>query len=191
MYVPKHFAMTDTREINRFIAANGFGQLVASVEDQLWATHLPLLHDPAAGLLRGHIARGNPQWRALDGQQVLVILAGPHGYISPGWYTDPGVPTWNYQAVHIRGTVRCLHDEESLQAIVTGLTQQYEAGLESPWVPDFDRDKLRGIVGIEVAIEELQCKYKLSQNRSAAERAEIVRRLDAAGNHSLASAMDK
>lgn len=189
MYTPKHFATTDPDEIDRFIAQNGFGELISTVAGSLFATHLPLLYDREAGILRGHIARANPQWQELEGQQVLVILSGAHGYVSPSWYTDPGVPTWNYQAVHIAGVARFSHEPETLREIVHELTAQYESRLPSPWVPNYDSAKLRGIVGLEITITEIQCKYKLSQNRSAAEQTRIVDELRAAGNGALADAM--
>lgn len=190
MYLPKHFTVTNTAEIDRFIAQNGFGELVSTVDGNLFATHLPLLYSREALTLRGHIARANPQWQELEDQRVLVILSGEHGYISPSWYTDPGVPTWNYQAVHITGVARCSHDPDTLHEIVQALTTQYEASLPSPWVPDYEPAKLRGIVGIEIAIESIQCKYKLSQNRSVTEQARIMSELRATGNDTLATAMD-
>lgn len=103
MYIPDHFSVTDGEEVDRFIERNGFGQLISTVANNLFATHLPLLYQRDEKKLLGHITRANPQWQDLDGQKVLVILAGPHDYVSPSWYADPGVPTWNYQAVHNRG----------------------------------------------------------------------------------------
>jgi transcriptional regulator len=191
MYIPKHFAINDSAEIDRFITENGFGELISSVNGALFATHLPLLYSPAKRLLRGHIARANPQWQELAGQRVLVILSGAHGYISPSWYSDPGVPTWNYQAVHLTGIATFTDDPSSLHEIVTGLTAQYEARLPAPWTPDYDAAKLRGIMGIEIAIENIECKYKLSQNRSAIEQARATEELRRAGNRALADAMGR
>ncbi len=191
MYIPDHFLVNDSKEIDRFIVSNGFGQLISTVAGGLFATHLPLLYQSDAKKLLGHIARANPQWQELEGQRVLVILPGPHDYVSPSWYSDPGVPTWNYQAVHITGVAKCLTAPEQLEYIVRELTSQYESHFESPWVPTFETSKIRGIVGIEIAIEEIQCKYKLSQNRSVAERCNVALQLQDAGNVALAVAMQE
>jgi len=191
MYIPPYFNVEDADEIARFIESNGFGQLITQVEGKLFATHLPFLFDRDAQKLKAHIALGNPQWKNISEQEVLVIFSGPHGYISPGWYTDPGVPTWNYQAVHISGFATCTTDPDALAGIVTALTAQYEATMETPWVPSYQTQKLRGIVGIEITISDIQCKYKLSQNRSIQERENVAEKLHSAGNRELAEAMQK
>ena len=105
MYIPEHFAVTDTSEVFAFIEANAFGQLVSNVDGRLFATHMPFLLSEDKSRLLGHVARQNPQHLALEGQECLVILQGPHGYISPSWYNTPGVPTWNYQVVRLRQPV--------------------------------------------------------------------------------------
>jgi len=191
MYIPPYFKIEDADEITRFIESNGFGQLVTQVEGQLFATHLPFLYDRDAQTLTAHIAHSNPQWQNIEEQQVLVILSGPHGYISPSWYTSPGVPTWNYQAVHITGVAKCTTDPGALANIVTALTAQYESHMESPWVPTYQTQKLLGIVGIEIAISNIQCKYKLSQNRSPQDQENVATKLHSAGNRELAQAMQK
>lgn len=189
MYIPQHFLIDNQQERERFIRHNGFAQLISQVDGELFATHLPLLYQSEEHKLLGHIARANPQWQGLDGQTVLVIFAGPHDYVSPSWYADPGVPTWNYQAVHVTGVAKSLHDAPQLESIIIGLTNQYEARFESPWVPDYAASKVRGIVGIEIAIEQVQCKYKLSQNRSEVDRQNVASQLRSAGNPALADAM--
>ena len=189
MYIPQHFRIDDAVEIDRFIASNGFATLVSTVSNGLFATHLPLLYQPEAGKLLGHIALANPQWQDLEGQSVLAIFAGPHDYVSPSWYTAPGVPTWNYQAVHVTGVAKYLTDKAQLEAIIIALTQQEEARFAAPWVATYQASKVQGIVGIEIAIDEIQCKYKLSQNRSAADRQQVAEQLQAGGNGALAAAM--
>src|SRR5512143_3036507 len=97
MYVPQHFAESDPTTLAAFIDAHPFGTLVTSVEGVPFASHVPFIYDRAAGLLHCHLARGNPQWRHFESSpEALAIFAGPHSYISPTWYTDAGVPTWNY-----------------------------------------------------------------------------------------------
>ncbi len=189
MYIPQHFLIDSQQESERFIKHNGFAQLISVVDGALFATHLPLLHQSEERKLLGHIARANPQWYGLDGQPVLVIFAGPHDYVSPSWYSAPGVPTWNYQAVHVTGVAKSLHDPAQLESIITALTSQYESRFESPWVPSYEASKVRGIVGIEIAIEQIQCKYKLSQNRSESDRRNVASQLRSAGNPALADAM--
>ena len=191
MYIPRHFEVTNKNEIFTFIESNGFGQLISQLNKQLFATHLPFLLSEDKTKLLGHIALSNPQHQELDGQQVMVILAGPHDYISPSWYQSPGVPTWNYQAVHIYGKCKLLKDREQLNQIVHTLTRKYEAAFESPWQPEFKPAMLNAIVGIEITISDLQCKYKLSQNRTTEDRQQVIRQLEELGSKALADAMLK
>ncbi len=189
MYIPKHFNISEVEEVTRFIQANAFGQLVSHVKGHLFATHMPFLFQSDRQKLRAHVSKANPQWQELDTQEVLVILPGAHAYVSPSWYSDPGVPTWNYQAVHVYGTATCFSDSARLQNIVEDLTNEHESRLDTPWTADYDTSKLRGIVGIEITIREIQCKYKLSQNRTDEERQEITKQLQLLDNNCLATAM--
>lgn len=189
MYVPEHFSVTDEDEVFAFIEANAFGQLISTVEGRLFSSHLPFEVSEDRKRLVCHLARQNPQHRELAGQEVLVTLQGPHGYISPGWYAAPGVPTWNYQAVHVRGTARVFDDPERLGAAVRALAQKYEAALPAPWRAEFDAARLGGIVGVDITIADIRCKYKLSQNRSAEDRARVIAALRALGEERLADAM--
>ena len=189
MYVPEHFEVTDKDEIFAFIAANSFGQLISNVAGRPFSSHIPfmLAHDKTKML--GHLAQQNPQHLELDGQQALITLQGPHDYISPSWYASAGVPTWNYQALHIYGHCRVFHQTEELNALVAALTEQYESSLQNPWQPQYSAAMLNGIVGIEVTIDEVQCKYKLSQNRSAQDRSQVIQQLKALGSDTLADTM--
>jgi transcriptional regulator len=112
---------------------------------------------------------------------VLVMFQGPHAYISPTWYAAGGVPTWNYVAVHVCGSARALDDPVHAKRHVEALAARNESGRPSPWVPDYDERMLRGIVGIVVEIAEIQGKLKVSQNRSAADRAGVIEHLTANG----------
>lgn len=189
MYIPKHFAITDQEEIFAFIEANAFGQLVSSLAGRPFATAMPFLIDAQRTKLIGHLAGQNPQHAELAGQEVLISLLGPHEYISPSWYASPGVPTWNYQAVHIYGRCSVFSDAERLRSLVDSLTRKYESGFASPWSPDYPAAMLKAIVGVEVTIGEIQCKYKLSQNRSPDDRRQVHERLAAGGANALAEAM--
>ena len=182
MYTPKHFEESDPRQLQKLIDEHSFGVLISSDGERPFASHLPFIYEHEAGLLLGHVARANPQWRHFERDPLaLVIFQGPHGYISPRWYVDAGVPTWDYAVVHIYGAVRAIEDPAATAAHVERLAARYEQGHRPPWQPDYDRRKLGGIVGIEIRIAEMQGKFKLSQNRSAEDRARVVAKLVARG----------
>jgi len=190
MYIPPHFEVNDKAEIFTFIEANAFGQLISTLEGRFFSTHMPFLLGVSRKCLLGHLARANSQWKAIEGQEVLVTLQGPHDYISPSWYRSPGVPTWNYQAVHIYGKCQIFEDDAKLKQVVDKLTEKFESSFEQPWQPDYKASMLRAIVGIEIEIAEIQCKYKLSQNRSVHDQEGVIRQLKAGGSLQLAQAMN-
>ncbi|MDH5544988.1 MAG: FMN-binding negative transcriptional regulator [Gammaproteobacteria bacterium] len=191
MYIPKHFEFTDENEIYAFVEANSFGQLISSVGGKLFSTHLPFLLSKDKSKVLGHFARENPQHTEVDGQEVLITIVGAHDYISPSWYNSPGVPTWNYQAVHIYGQCKVLRNPEDFEEIVNDLTSKYESTFEIPWLPQYKSSMLGAILGFEVTITNIQCKYKLSQNRSLQDRAQVIRQLKARGSNRLAEAMER
>lgn len=120
---------------------------------------------------------------------MLVTFLGPHDYISPNWYRNPGVPTWNYQALHIYGRCRVFEEPEEIASIVEALSERYESGFESPWEPQYRDTMLKAIIGVEIEIEELQCKYKLSQNRPTQDQQGVIEKLEELGSESLVQAM--
>jgi transcriptional regulator len=182
MYTPKHFEVTAPETLAAFIDAHSFGALITAPHGRPSASHVPFLLDRARNVLHCHLARANPQWQELaDAAEVLVIFTGPHGYVSPTWYADPGVPTWNYTAVHVYGAARVLDDPGHTARHVEALAAKYERGSPAPWVPDYDPRRLGGIVGIEIGIRSIEGKFKLSQNRSAADRAGVIAKLRANG----------
>ena len=151
------------------------------------ANHLPLLIDPQPtpyGTLRGHVARANSVWLQAEGREVLAIFQGPQVYVTPSWYpskreTGQVVPTWNYAVVHAYGSMVVRDDREWLRDLVTRLTDQQEAGLPQPWrVADAPEDYLErmlgAIVGIEIPLTRLIGKWKVSQNRTGADRNGVV-----------------
>lgn len=188
MYIPAHFEVSESAEIDRFIEANDFGILISQVDDQPFATHIPFSR-PEKNRLEAHMAKANPQWQQLDEQKVLVIFPGTHGYLSPGWIGGVGVPTWNYQAVHIYGRAKHFNDAERLDQLVKQLSDRHEASQQSPWTPAFDARMLNAIIGIDIQIERIECKYKLSQHRPVDEREATISKLEQLGNHQLADAM--
>lgn len=189
MYLPTHFKIDDIAEIDRFIAANAFGALVSVMDGAPFATHLPLqwVVQGDVRLVQGHMAKANPQWRGLSSEQeVLLMFTGPHGYISPRWYT-PGqnVPTWNYTAVHVYGRPRIVDDVVELHGMVKRLVDQYEAdtGIAQPYrmedMPaDYINNLMRGTVGFEIAVTKIEAKYKLNQNRKPQDAHSVLAILD-------------
>jgi transcriptional regulator len=175
MYVPQAFSSQDLATLDRLVAYNAFGTLVSQIGGAPFVSHLPVLYQRAEGQVRlsGHWARANPQWRDIEGQRVLLILHGPHAYISPRWYLEPGknVPTWNYAVAHIYGRVRVIQDVSELERIVTALAARYEAAAATPWrfesTGEAGRARLKAIVGFELSADEIQVKLKLNQNHTA------------------------
>jgi transcriptional regulator len=187
MYNPTAFRQDDLTELHRQILDCRLATVVSQGASSLQASHLPLLLEPGEGqfgTLYGHFARANPQWRDLaDGAEALVIFQGPEAYISPSWYAAKAehgkvVPTWNYIAVHAQGRAEVFEDAERLLQLVSRLSDRHEAGRPQPWaVSEAPRDyidgMLRAIVGFALPIERLQGKWKLGQNRSAADQAGV------------------
>ncbi|MBL8702283.1 MAG: FMN-binding negative transcriptional regulator [Alphaproteobacteria bacterium] len=199
MYVPPHFNAPEPSAAHDVIDANPFALLVSAGGADLAGTHLPLDLDRARGpqgTLIGHMARANDHWRALDGAATLAIFSGPHAYVSPRWYAGgPAVPTWNYVAVHVYGRARVVETPDRLREILAALTRRYEG--DGPWrmgeLPEKFLDAMvRGIVGIEIEVARIEAKFKLSQNRSAADRDGVAAALEAtgdAGDAALAATM--
>jgi len=183
MYIPKHFEQTDTRALWDFIDENAFGALLTVVDGRPTLSHLPFLSDREAGLLHCHVARANAQWQDVArGEQALAIFMGPHGYVSPTWYAQGGgVPTWNYAVVHVHGSAHAVDDAALTRKHVEALAAKHERTRPAPWVPDYDVGRLAGIVGIDIRVQKLEAKFKLSQNRSAADRAAVAAQLLATG----------
>ena len=196
MYQPAHFAETRNEVLHAFIAEHPLGTLITlNTGGELQANPIPFFIDATPegpGILRGHVARANPVWRETrDDTAALVVFAGPHSYISPSWYPSKGatgkvVPTWNYVVVQARGRLRAIDDATWLRAFVERLTKRFESPRAVPWhVSDAPADyidtMLRAIVGIEIELTALIGKWKVSQNRGAADREGVV-----AGLHEIA-----
>jgi transcriptional regulator len=184
LYIPKFFKVTDINEIKEFIKTNSFGTLITTKKGRPIATHLPLELKEKGGevYITGHLAYGNPQWRTLEtSEECLVIYQGAHAYISSSWYENENVPTWNYQAVHVYGTGMLLSEEELKQELTTML-QKYENHRENPVLwdklsPELLNRELKGIVGIQIKVNETQAAFKLSQNRNDRDYDQIIDKL--------------
>jgi transcriptional regulator len=185
MYVPAHFAASPDL-LETLIDAGAIGDLITFGPAGFDSTPLPLLL--VDGALHGHVARNNSQWRA-DGSPALVIVRGPDAYVSPGWYESTRehgrvVPTWDYEVVHVHGRLIAHDDVEWTARLVRRLTAVHEASLTAPWTVDdapeaFIDGQLRAIVGIEIVIERIEAKAKLSQNRTPADVDGVVSALAA------------
>ena len=200
MYTPSYFKETRIEALHGLIHDFPFATVVLHTDAGLVANHLPfeLVGD---NLLHGHVARGN-ELRHADGAEVLLIFRGPDGYISPNWYpskheTGREVPTWNYAVVHAHGRLRVVEDAVWLRKLLETLTDRHESGLPAPWkVSDAPADhiekSLHGIVGLEIAIERIEGKFKLSQNHPEANRLGVIdglRLRDGDGDAELANLM--
>ena len=198
MYIPPHYENKDTEEIRKFLVQNSFGILINIVDNKPWGTHIPLeLESDSNGneILVGHIAKANPQWKYFkDNAEVLCIFNGPHAYVSSSWYKEEEVPTWNYIAVHVYGFLKILSEEETMVSMHR-LVNKYEATSKHPIsLNNMSKKTLRqvkGVVGFQIQISDIQATYKLSQTR-AEDHAQIISELherDDAGSKAIASEM--
>ena len=190
MYIPAHFAEHDLATLHHAIERYSFATLVSVTAGQLFASHLPLLLDRESGergILLGHMARANVQWKQAAGQDVLAVFSGPHAYISPQWYeAEQVVPTWNYVAVHAYGRLELIDDEAEVHRLLDRMVQTYEAGQPTPWRMDqpaeFVARLLKQIVAFRIPITRLEGKWKLNQNRPAEQREKVITKLDQQGD---------
>ena len=195
MYNPPHFTSTDPTWLDWLAEHHPFGTLISQVEDAPFASHLPVLYKRTDGevTLTGHWARPNPQWREIETQRALFLFQGPHAYISPRWYADTPkqVPTWNYVAAHVYGTIRLIQEGPELEHIVVSLAAKFESGATTPWsLADSDpanRARLRGIVGFELRSTSVQVKLKLNQNHPVANVAGVIAGLRDTGSEEAAA----
>ena len=188
MYLPSHFTAPQTADVAAFVAAAATADLVTFDGDKPVASLIPVIWDQDTGVhgrLLGHLALANPQWQSVaPGSSALAIVHGPQAYVSPSWYPGTArhgrkVPTWNYVTVHFTGPLTVHRDPEWLRDVVTRLTRRHEDHRDAPWAvtdapPDYINGQLRGIVGVELAIDTVEAKHKLSQNRSAEDQAAVA-----------------
>lgn len=191
MYLPQHFEETRVAVLHELMSTHPFAVLITACADGLDANHLPfvLAPDPSPlGTLQAHIAKAN----TLRDQQLdldaLVVFQGPQAYVSPGWYpskqeTGNAVPTWNYVVVHARGPLKFIEDPDWLRKHLEKLTHAHEGARPAPWKLEdssegFINRLMHGIVGIEIPLTSLTGKWKLSQNRSAKDRAGVIAGLE-------------
>lgn len=191
MYLPDHFRESDRGAMHALMRAHDFALLIAECDRRIEAAHLPFLLDSERGehgTLLAHMARANPLWRAFGAdREVLVVFQGPHAYVSPNWYATPGsVPTWNYLAVHAYGIARIVDDPEEARLLLDRLVEVQERNLPRPWQaadePEIVESLLPGIVAFEIPIARIEGKWKLSQNKSRADRESVIATLERSGD---------
>lgn len=207
MYLPEHFAISDVDSVAAYVESVGAADIVTFSGERLVSSLVPVIWDRSVGehgRLLAHISVANSQWReAKSDVPALAIVHGPQAYISPSWYAskrDHGrvVPTWNYSAVHFAGRAEVHEDPAWLLDAVTRLTDAHEGNRAEPWAVDdapgpYIDKQLRAIVGVEFAIERIEGKAKLSQNRDDADAAGVVaglRREGGAREQQVADAME-
>ena len=202
LYNPRHFVHEDPQAIRRVLEEYMFATLITGTQEDVHVSHIPVLFEsePAPhGSVIGHLARSNPQAGALAQGRTFLVFQGPFGYVSPNWYAAPAaaVPTWNYVAVHVHGRIVLLDELAGKRAIVDTLSARHEAAFAQPWTsakmdPALLDKMLGAIVGFRMEVERIDAKFKLSQNRSGADRAGVISGLeqrDAPGPAALAEWM--
>ncbi|HEY4569746.1 MAG TPA: FMN-binding negative transcriptional regulator [Kribbella sp.] len=190
MYVPKHFA-ADDEAVQELLADHGAADLITMTADGLVATMLPFVYDRSRNVLLGHFARNNDHWQREAIGDALVIMRGPDAYVSPTWYASKRehgrvVPTWNYLTAHVYGAMTVHDDPAFVEDVVRRLSEHHESGRAEPWSVDdapekYVQGQLRAIVGVEIAIRRVEAKFKLSQNRPAADIDGVIDGLQADG----------
>jgi len=188
MYSPPYNQLENRAELLAFMRANSFAVVVTGTGGTLHASHLPVMvHDHGKDIvIDSHMAKNNAQWKEFFDDEVMVIFAGPHAYVSPRWYEDKErVPTWNYAAVHAYGAPKVVADPklkyESQRRLIEAMDPQ--------WLPQFDALRqeyvdrmLEGIVNFQIAVTRLETRWKLSQNRSRREQELIAAQLEKSGD---------
>ncbi|WP_215776662.1 FMN-binding negative transcriptional regulator [Paludibacterium sp. B53371] len=200
MYIPEKFTEQRPAELARLIRQFPLGSLSYCVDGRLDAIHVPFEFEPSpqGGVLRAHIARANPLWTELTtGAEVLVLFRGEDAYVSPNWYPSKHalhrqVPTWNYQAVHVRGRFRAIDDEKAARGVVARLTRTHEVRVQEarPWkmtdsAPDYIDALLKQIVVIEIDITEIVGISKASQNKEAHDRESVAGQMQRLGKDEM------
>jgi transcriptional regulator len=189
MYISHYYRQEDLKKIADFIREHDFATLILSQDGLPVASHLLMEFETTPDglwLVNGHMARANKLWRAFDsGKEVLLIFGGPNSYISPTWYKQLNVPTWNYIAVHLYGAPRIIDGGSELQDILARLIKRYETKSDyrmETLPPDFREKEMRGAVGFQVKVTRVEANFKLSQNRNDEDHANVIQQLEARGD---------
>jgi transcriptional regulator len=191
MYIPQANKEDRLPVLHKLMEQQPFASLVTMGSSGLFASHIPMVLQRDGsnfGILRGHLSRANTQWRDYTPSvEALVIFSGPQHYITPNWYPEKEasgkvVPTWNYAVVHAYGHLKVIEDARWLMTHLDSLTSIHEVESPIPWKvsdapADYIASQVKGIVGLEMIIERLEGKWKVSQNRSEQDRSGVARGL--------------
>lgn len=195
LYVPSQFAVEGEAEARTLMRAHSFATLVTSTAaGEPHITHLPLLLEEN-GALTGHMARANPHWQAFDAGHTVAVFHGPHAYITPNWYVDPAreVPTWNYAVVHAHGQPELIDAAEAKLAIVDRTTATFESPT-APWTRQIEPARLdallAAIVAFRIVPTRIESKFKMNQNKTPNDRAQVIAQLRASGHPDLRAMAD-
>lgn len=200
MYIPPYYRNADTNELLEFIRTFPFAVVASNGEAVPQITHLPVIPEQNGDelILLTHFSRANKQAQQLkDGDDILVVFQGPHGYVSPSHYEkQQNVPTWNYIAVHAQGKVTVITDPAETYALLEKSVQHFEPAYFSQWKnldENYVQQMMKGITGIRIAVQALEGKFKLSQNKTENEREQIIRTFEKseAGHEQLTAAYMK
>ncbi len=191
MYNPPRFKSEDTTEAFELMDRHPFATVITVADGGPLVSHLPLTPKMVGDQieLTGHLARANPHWKSLAGAQVTVLFHGPHTYITPKWYAEHDVPTWNYSAVHVTGKVKLVESGDEIVECLKELTNHVERRWPSGWeffIPEDLAGEIlpKSIVGFKIKVETMNFKKKFSQNRTSADRAGVLRGLETRGDSS-------
>lgn len=203
MYIPKQFVEKNLDRLHAFMRNYPFATLITWNDGYPFVTHLPFILDAKRGkegTLIGHMAKKNPQSRHIvTDAEALVIFQGPHVYVSPSWYAgEHNVPTWNYTVVHAFGSLKAVENLDAVQAILDNQTACYEAEFPEPWsIPWSDERNhhmLQGLIAFELTIGRLEGKFKLNQNKTEADRHQVIESLQTSArsdDHEVARMMQE
>ncbi|MEI8025777.1 MAG: FMN-binding negative transcriptional regulator [Pseudomonadota bacterium] len=183
MYLPSKFQCQDKREIRSLMESYPLATVITIVDNNPLISHLPMVVETGPNgdlVLIGHMSKANPHSRHIKKSETTLIFHGPNAYITPKWYEQNDVPTWNYAVVHCKGLTKLILDANGIQNCLKKLTHAAEKNSLDPWdfwLPDDlsdPTDLTTAIVGFEVTISEINAKFKLSQNRSSVDRKGVI-----------------
>lgn len=190
MHIPDKFKQTEEEQLKELIREYPFSTLITHSESGIEANHLPvtLTNIDGKDVIHAHIAKANALWKSVqNGAEILLIFNGPNCYVSPNYYptkkaSGKAVPTWNYVTVHVKGSISFIHDESWIYSILDTLTSEHESNQEEPWsikdAPEtYIKKMLSAIVGIEITIDSILGKWKLSQNQPDINKLGVIKGL--------------
>lgn len=186
MHIPKQFEVTDINKVKQFIVENNFGLLISTSDGDIYETFTPFVFDTEETHLIGHIARANDQWKSwATNSKIKVVFQGAHAYISPSYYASEfNVPTWNYAAVSVSGSLEIVGNEEEILTCMDQIVAAHETG-DDAWVLDRNDSRytnlLSGIVMFKIKIQQTQAVSKMNQNKSTEDKSSVSKHLRATG----------